>query len=126
MLLLATFAGIAVFLAAIGIYSVLAYSVRQRVREIGIRIALGAQVRDVLQMVISEGLKPTALGVAIGIVASVLISRVLSSLIFGVKAFDLPTLAIVSLTLVFVGLIASLSPAVRATSIDPLTTLRDE
>lgn len=126
MLLLATFAGIAVLLAAIGIYSVLAYSVRQRVREIGIRIALGAQVRDVLQMVISEGLKPTALGVAIGIVASVLISRVLSSLIFGVKAFDLPTLAIVSLTLVFVGLIASLSPAVRATSIDPLTTLRDE
>jgi ABC-type antimicrobial peptide transport system permease subunit len=126
MLLLAAFAGIALFLAAIGIYSVLAYSVRQRVREIGIRIALGAQMRDVLKMVIAEGLKPTALGVAIGIVASVLITRVLSSLIFGVKAFDLPTLATVSLILVAVGLIASLSPAVRATSIDPLTTLRDE
>jgi putative ABC transport system permease protein len=126
MLLLASFAGIALLLAAIGIYSVLAYSVRQRVREIGIRLALGAPVRDVLGMVIAEGLRPTATGVAIGIVASVLATRVLSSLIFGVKAFDLPTLAIVASVLVLVGGIASLSPAVRATNIDPLATLRDE
>ncbi len=126
MLLLAAFAGIAVLLAAIGIYSVLAYSVRQRVRDIGIRIALGAQLRDVMRMVIAEGLKPTGLGVVIGIVASVFIGRVLSSLIFGVKAFDVPTLVAVSLLLVAVGLVASLSPALRATHIDPLTTLRDE
>jgi putative ABC transport system permease protein len=126
MLLLAAFAAIALLLAAIGIYSVLAYSVRQRVREIGIRLALGAQMRDVLKMVITEGLRPTGAGVVLGIVASIVISRVLSSLIFGVKAFDLPTIATVAAVLVLVGAVASLSPALRATRIDPLTTLRDE
>jgi putative ABC transport system permease protein len=126
MLLLATFAGIALFLSAIGIYSVLAYSVRQRVREIGIRIALGAQLRDVLRMVLSEGMRPTILGVVIGLVASIVLSRLISSLIYGIKVLDIPTFAIVTIILTLVGLAASFSPALRATNVDPLSVLRDE
>jgi predicted permease len=126
MLLLATFAGIALFLSAIGIYSVLAYSVRQRVREIGIRIALGAQLRDVLRMVLSEGMRPTILGVVIGLAASILLSRLVSSLIYGIKVLDIPTFVAVTIILTLVGLAASFSPALRATNVDPLSVLRDE
>jgi predicted permease len=126
MILLAAFAGLALLLAAVGIYSVLSYAVRQRTREIGVRMALGAQIGDVLRMVVLEGLKPTLLGVGIGLVASIALSRVVSTLIYGVKATDVPTFASVATLLVAVGVFASALPAYRATRVDPLKTLRDE
>ncbi len=126
MLLLSGFAGLALLLAAVGIYSVLAYAVRLRVREIGIRMALGAQVRDVLRMVIVEGMKPTLLGVAIGLAGALALGRVLSSVIYGISARDQATFSTVALAMTAVGLLASTLPAYRATRVDPMKTLRDE
>jgi putative ABC transport system permease protein len=126
MQLLAAFAGLALVLAAIGLYSVLAYSVRRRVREIGVRMALGAQTVQVLRMVVMQGLKITGVGLALGIAAAFAISRVLASLLFGVGATDIVTYAAVSLLLVSVALLASVVPAYRATRVDPIRTLRDE
>ena len=126
MMLLAGFAGLALLLAAIGIYSVLAFTVRERVREIGVRMALGAQVKDVLRLVILQGMKPTLLGLAIGLSAALIFGRVLGSLVFGVSTRDVGTYATVSLVLAAVGLAASLIPAWRATRVDPMRTLRDE
>ncbi len=126
MQLLAVFAGLALVLAAIGLYSVLAYSVRRRVREIGVRIALGAQTVQVLRMVVMQGMKITVVGLAIGIAAAFAVSRVLASLLFGVGATDVVTYAAVSLLLVSVALVASVVPAYRATRIDPIRTLRDD
>lgn len=126
MVLLACFACLALVLAAIGIYSVLAYSVRRRVREIGIRMALGAQIGDVLRLVVSEGMKPTLIGLGIGIAGALALGRVLSSMIYGIKATDLATFASVAVILLGVGLLASLLPAYRATRIEPVRTLREE
>jgi putative ABC transport system permease protein len=126
MLLLTSFAGLALFLAAIGIYSVLSYVVRRRVREIGIRMALGAQIGDVLRMVVAEGMKPTLLGIAIGVAGALALGRVLSSVIYGVSARDFATFSIVTVTMTAVGLVASTLPAYRATRVDPMKTLRDE
>lgn len=116
----------ALVLAAIGIYSVLAYVVRRRVREIGIRMALGAQIRDVLRMIVIEGMKPVALGVAIGIGGALLLGRVMAKLVFGVKTTDPATFASVSGLLVLVALLAITVPAYRATQVDPMRTLKDE
>jgi hypothetical protein len=96
MLLLAAFAGLVLLLAAVGIYSVLVYAVRRRVREIGLRMALGAQPRDVLGMVVADGLKPTLLGLAIGWVGSLALSRVIATLVVGVKTTDPATFVAVS------------------------------
>ncbi|MGB8887346.1 MAG: ABC transporter permease [Candidatus Korobacteraceae bacterium] len=126
MLLLTSFAGLALLLAAVGIYSVLAYSVRRRVREIGIRMALGAQISDVLRMVVIEGMKPTLLGVVIGLVGALALGRLLSSVIYGVSARDLATFSTVAVVMTGVGLLASTLPAYRATRVDPMKTLRDE
>jgi putative ABC transport system permease protein len=126
MILLAAFAGLALLLAAVGIYSVLAYTVRQRVREIGIRMAMGAQSSDVLRLLLLEGIRPTLLGIGIGLAVAVAVSRVLATLVFGIGALDVPTFLAGSIILVGVGLIASLMPAYRATRVDPLRTLRDE
>jgi predicted permease len=126
MLLLAVFAGLAVVLAAVGLYSVLAYATRQRVKEIGIRMALGADRSQVLRMVLVDGLRPTLAGVAIGAIAAVSLSRVLGALIFGVTATDAPTYAVVAVLLTGIGTLASFFPAYRATLVDPITTLRDE
>ena len=126
MLLLAVFAGVALALAAIGIYSVLVYTVRRRLREIGIRMALGAQVSDVLRLVISEGMKPTAIGVAIGVAGALALGRFISSLIYGVRASDITTFTTVSLMLVLVSFLASIVPAYRATRVEPVSTLREE
>jgi predicted permease len=126
MLLLAGFAGLALLLAAVGIYSVLAYAVRRRVREIGIRMALGAQMGDVLRMVVVEGMKPTLLGVALGLVGALALGRVLSSVIYGVSARDLATFSTVAVLMTGVGLLASTLPAYRATRVDPMKTLREE
>jgi len=126
MLLLAAFAGLALLLAAVGIYSVLSYSVRRRVREIGIRMALGAQIADVLRLVVMEGMKPTLLGLAIGVAAALALGRVVSKLIYGVSAADPATFAAVSALLAAVALAASIIPAYRATRVEPVKTLREE
>jgi putative ABC transport system permease protein len=117
---------VALLLATIGIYSVLAYTVRRRVREIGIRMALGAQVRDVLRLIIMEGMKPAAVGLAIGIIGALVLGRVLASLVFGVSTRDPLTYLSVSLLLAAVALMATIVPAYRATRVDPMKTLRDE
>ncbi|MBV9437827.1 MAG: ABC transporter permease [Acidobacteria bacterium] len=126
MLLLAGFAGIALFLAAIGIYSVLAYNVRRRTREIGIRMALGAQTSNVISLIFAEAMRPTMLGVAIGVAGALALGRSVSSLIYGVKPTDLTTFSAVSLVLVAVSVVASLLPAYRATRVQPVRTLREE
>lgn len=126
MLLLATFAGLALVLAAIGVYSVLSYAVRRRVREIGIRMALGAQIRDVLRLVVFEGMKPAVAGMFIGLTGALLLGRVLAKLVFGVKTTDPATFAAVSILLMAVALLATALPAYRATRVDPMRTLRDE
>jgi putative ABC transport system permease protein len=113
-------------LAVVGIYGVLSYSVRRRVREIGIRVALGARLGDVLRMVVLEGMKPTLLGVGIGIIAALGLGRTVSSLIYGVRPSDPLTLVLVALLLSFVAFLASLIPAYRATKVDPMVALRYE
>jgi predicted permease len=126
MLLLGCFAGLALLLATIGIYSVLAYAVRRRVKEIGLRMALGATIQDVARMVVVQGMKPTLTGVVIGLVAALALGRVVASLIYGVSVRDFTTFISVSLILVTVGFAASLLPAYRATRIEPVRTLREE
>lgn len=126
MLLLTTFAALALVLASIGIYSVLAYSVRRRVREIGIRMALGASIRDLVRMVVLQGMKPTLLGVVIGIVAAFALGRVVKSLVYGVSSSDAATFLGVSLILLSTGFFASLIPAYRVAQVEPVKTLREE
>jgi putative ABC transport system permease protein len=126
MLLLAAFAGLALVLAAVGLYSVVAYATRQRMKEIGIRMALGAARFDVLRGVVLDGLRPTLIGIAIGIGAAIFLSNVLATLIYGVKATDVATYTLVAGLLAAVGVFASIIPAYRATLIDPVRTLRDE
>ena len=126
MLLLSGFAGLALLLAGVGIYSVLSYAVRWRVREIGIRMALGAQISDVLRMVVVQGMKPTLIGIVIGLAGALALGRVLSSVIYGVSARDLTTFCTVAVTMTAVGLLASMVPALRATRVDPMNTLREE
>jgi putative ABC transport system permease protein len=126
MFLLVGFAGLALLLAAVGIYSVLSYAVRRRVREIGLRMALGAQINDVLRMVLLQGMKPTLLGVIIGLAGALALGRVLSSVIYGVSARDLLTFGSVAVLMTGVGLLASTLPAYRATRVDPMKTLREE
>jgi predicted permease len=126
MFLLGIFAGIAALLAAIGIYSVLSYSVRQRVPEIGIRLALGARLADVLRMVVFEGMKPALLGVGIGTIAALALGRVVSSLVYQVRPSDPITFVAVAALLGFIALIACLIPAYRASKVDPVVALRNE
>jgi putative ABC transport system permease protein len=126
MLMLASFAALALLLAAVGIYSVLAYSVRRRTREIGIRMALGAQVGDVLRLVVSDGVKPTLIGVAIGVVGALSLSSVVAKLVYGVRPTDPATLATVAIGLCAVAFLASTIPAYRATKVEPMTALHEE
>ena len=121
---LGVFAGVALLLAAVGIYSVLSFIVRGRRREIGIRTALGARPGDVLRLVIVEGMAPALVGVAAGTLAALASAKVLRTLVFGVSASDPLTLAAVGATLALVALSASLVPAYRALRLDPVTVLR--
>jgi putative ABC transport system permease protein len=126
MLLLGIFAGLALVLAAVGIYGVMSYSVAQRTREIGIRMALGAQRSDVLKMTIGSGLRLVLVGAAIGLVAALVLTRVMSSLLFGVSPTDPLTFISISIVLIGVAVLASYVPALRATRVDPIFALRYE
>ena len=123
-LLLGVLAGVALLLAAVGIYSVLSYIVRGRSREIGIRTALGAQKADVLRLVIVEGMSPALVGIAAGTIAALASAKVMETLVFGVSASDPLTLAAVGAILALVALMASLVPAYRALRLDPVKILR--
>jgi predicted permease len=125
-ILVGVFAGLGLILASLGIYGVISYSVTQRTQEIGIRMALGAQRSDILRLVVGEGARLTVLGAAIGIIASFVITRLLSSLLFGVNATDPITFAAVSVLLSLVALLATYIPARRAMRLDPNTALRYE
>jgi len=124
--LLAVFAAVALALAAIGVYGVLAYSVSRRTHEIGIRVALGARQADILRHVLGEGTRLALIGVAAGAGASFALSRVMSSLLFGVDATDPLTFAAVALLLALVAIAAAYFPARRAAALDPLAALRSE
>jgi ABC-type antimicrobial peptide transport system permease subunit len=125
-LLAGLFGGVALALAAFGLYSVLAYAVAQRTREIGVRMALGAQSSDVLRLVMREGLAVTAAGVGLGLAANLGLLRVIASQLYGVTVFD-PVASTASVVLVIVvALLASYLPARQATHVDPLAAMRAE
>jgi predicted permease len=124
--LLSIFAGLAVLLAAIGIYGVMSYAVGQRVHEIGVRMALGARAGNVLSLVLRQGLSLALLGIALGLMGTVWLTGAMKSLLFGVRPNDLPTFAIVSALLLAVAGAATYIPARRATKVDPIVALRYE
>jgi putative ABC transport system permease protein len=126
MQLLGTFAALAFLLAAVGIYGVISYSVAQRTREIGIRVALGAKQSDVLRLILAEGFWLTMLGVALGLAGAVAATRVLANLLFEVKPTDPTTFIALSILLAAVALLASYIPARRATKVDPMVALKYE
>jgi ABC-type antimicrobial peptide transport system permease subunit len=123
---MALFAIVALLLAAVGIYAVIAYNVSQRTQEIGIRVALGAQPRDVLAMVVRDGMKLVALGLLLGGTASLALARLAESLLYGISSNDVATYAAITFALGTVGFVAVVLPARRAMRIDPIEALRTD
>jgi putative ABC transport system permease protein len=126
MLLLTIFGVVAIVLAAVGIYGLIAYSVVQRTHEIGVRRALGASTQSVLRMVVFQGLWLVCSGLVLGLAASAGLTRLLFGLLWGIEPTDPPTFAAITVLLIFAGLIACIVPSLRAARIDPLTALRHE
>ena len=124
--LLSVFAGVALILAALGIYGTLSYSVEQRSQEIGIRMALGAEGADLRKMVIRQGMSLASLGILIGFAAALALSRLITTLLFGVYPNDPVSFAAIALLLAAVAFLATWLPARRATQVDPLAALRHE
>ena len=125
-LLIGSFAGLALVLAVIGLYGVISYSVLQRTREIGIRVAMGAQRPDVLRLVLREALTTSALGIVAGVVSGLFLTRLMSSLLYGINPNDWRTFLSVSIVLLSVAIAACAIPAIRATRVDPVIALRYE
>jgi putative ABC transport system permease protein len=125
-IMFAVFGAIALLLAAVGVYGVLSYSVSQRTQEIGVRVALGAERRDVMRLVVGHGLKLAGLGVGFGLLGAAGITPVIASQLYNISASDPASFAGVALFLSAVALIASYVPARRATAVDPLIALRNE
>jgi putative ABC transport system permease protein len=126
MVLLAIFAGFALLLAAVGIYGVISYTVTQRTRELGIRMALGAQRGVVLRMVLTQGLRAAGIGIALGAAGALLLRRVMAGLVYGISATDPATFGGIAALLAAVALVAGLLPARRATRVDPMVALRGD
>lgn len=124
--LLSIFAAMALVLAILGVYGVMAYNVAQRTQEVGVRMAIGAQPPDILRLVVRQGSALAALGIAVGLALALAVSRFLAAFLYGVSPFDPLTFAFVSLALFVAAIVACYLPATRATRVDPVVALRTE